>query len=1100
MRLFSFVLAISIAGLVFSAALAANPDWPGGPLDDPRDALPDDENYHDQYGFFSYIPEESMPTINPEEIEAGAGMHIDRAWQITIGRPDVVIGMTDTGILWDEPDLIEKVALNAGELPFPEGFDTHDANNDDRVNVLDYADDPNVFDANENEVIDAGDLILIFSDDVDGDNNGYVDDIAGWDFLWNDNYPEDDTLAKHGTGVATWTVGKANDEWGHAGACPECMLVPLRVGDGFVGYINHFNEGALYAVDNGASVILHANSTINFSATTQAVLDYAWERNVVYTTILGDAASYHHVYPGAMPRVLPVSSCTHDEIDYEGSTSFQRLSNCSGFGDKAFVQAPFDCASTPTGIIAGTAGLIISRAREIGLDPPLSAAEVQQIFINTATDVNIPESAEDEDQYPSKPGWDMYFGYGRAHARDAVDSLSPTTIPPEAEITAPAWHVYIDPLRQSLIPISANIDARRAQSFSWELQAASGIEPAPEEFVTICSDEGVTQAISAAVCNLNVDVFDHRWDSPVYDALSFNVTILLKVVDNLGNEARDRRAFFVRHDPHVHANFPMHFDSSLEAAPQTTDIDGDGVYEIILATIGGMVDIIDANGVSKPGWPQYTDPDPIFNSDNPGNHLGATAFSGRQIEPWRQAIWGTPAVGDLDGDGGLDIVATTMEGFVFAWDVGGQRKAGFPVSVDPANAVAWTKEAPIEIGILAAPVIEDLEGDGDLEIIVGAMDRHVYVWHHDGTLDSGFPVKCENTHDKPPARIISTPAVGDMDGDGTLDIVVGTNEMIGKFGATYAIHGQGNNHPDGPFLEGWPVYSIGATQGILPFIGEGTVTSPSLIDLDGDDQLEATTLSGIGLPFVYDAAGKFQWAAWLPIFGNYSNATAGPGISGLSFVTWADVNLDGYPDLINSGNSMNYLSLLTIFGHRMHWEAYLYVMDGLTGLPLLHFPRAMEDLVVLYGPTVAQIDEDAWPEIIIGSGGYVLHAFDNLGDEPAGWPKFTGAWVSSPTAADITGDGYLEIITGSRDGVLFAWRTCGTADTPIESKGFHHDVQNTGNYHKVIPTQAGPTDLYREGPPTCGAEWHDGDDDTDDDIDDDDDDDNDDDDECGCGC
>ncbi len=1100
MRVIISLLALVIVGLSLTTAFAANPDWPNGPQDDPADALPDDENYGDQYGFFSYIPDESMPTINPEEIELGAGMHIDRAWQVTTGRSDVVIGMTDTGILWDEPDLIEKVRLNTGELPYPDGFTTHDANGDGVVNVLDYRDDPDLYDANENEVLDAGDVILVFSDGNDDDGNGYIDDIAGWDFLWNDNYPEDDTDAHHGTGVATWTVGKANDGWGHAGACPECMLIPLRVGDGFVGYINHFNEGALYAVDNGASVILHANSTINFNAATKAVLDYAWERNVVYVTILGDAASYHHVYPGAMPRVLPVSSCTHDTTGYEGATSYRRLSNCSGFGDKAFIQAPFDCASTPTGIIAGTAGLIISRAREIGLDPQLSASEIQQIFINTATDIYVPESAEDEDQYPSKPGWDMYFGYGRAHARNAVDSIAPTTIPPEAEITAPGWHSYVDPVRQTAVSVSANINARRAQSFSWELLAASGVEPDSEDFQVVCSDADATQAVSGAVCDFDIDVFTHRWESPLYDAMDFNVTILLNVTDNLGNKATDRRSFFVRRDPTIPDAFPMIFDSSVEAAPQTADIDGDGVHEIILATIGGRVDIIDANGNSKPGWPQYTDADPIFDADNPKNHVLMPAYAGGIIARWPQAVWATPAVGDLEGDGVLDIVAATMEGYVFAWDALGNRKAGFPVSVDVDNAVSDMQEAAIEVGILASPVVEDLDGDGDLEIIAGAMDRHVYVWHHDGAPDGGFPVKCENSQGSAPARIVSTPAVGDMDGDGFKDIVVGTNEKIGRRGATYAIHGQGHNHPDGPMLPGWPVYTLGVTQGILPFIGEGTVTSPSLFDLDGDGNLEATTLSGIGLPVSYDGAGDFQWAAWLLSFGKYSNATAGPGISGLSFVTWADIDLDGYPELINSGNSINYLTLLSIFGHRMHWQAYLYVVNGRTGLSLPYFPRAMEDLVVLYGPSVAVVDEDIWPEILIGSGGYVLHAFNKWGDEPIGWPKFTGAWTSSPTVADITGDGYLEVITGSRDGALFAWRTCGAADTPIETKGYHHDVQNTGNYHKTIPTQEGPKSLYREGPPTCGEDWNNDDDDADDDADNDGNNGDDDDDEDGCGC
>ena len=57
-------------------------------------------------------------------------------------------------------------------------------------------------DKNNNGRLDAGDLILNFSDGIDDDKNGYVDDISGWDFMKNDNDPYDDTRYGHGTGEA----------------------------------------------------------------------------------------------------------------------------------------------------------------------------------------------------------------------------------------------------------------------------------------------------------------------------------------------------------------------------------------------------------------------------------------------------------------------------------------------------------------------------------------------------------------------------------------------------------------------------------------------------------------------------------------------------------------------------------------------------------------------------------------------------------------------------------------------------------------------------------------------------------------------------------
>ncbi|MCL4233386.1 MAG: FG-GAP repeat protein, partial [Deltaproteobacteria bacterium] len=120
------------------------------------------------------------------------------------------------------------------------------------------------------------------------------------------------------------------------------------------------------------------------------------------------------------------------------------------------------------------------------------------------------------------------------------------------------------------------------------------------------------------------------------------------------------------------------------------------------------------------------------------------------------------------------------------------------------------------------------------------------------------------------------------------------------------------------------------------------------------------------------------------------------------------------------------------------------------------FPRAGEDWFFLNAPSVVDLTGDGDAEIIIGSGGYMIHAWDRRGDEPPGWPKFTGGWnVASPSVGDVDGDGDLDVVVGTREGWLYAWGTPASAATPIESKGFHHDERNTGNYHTPIPTQDG---------------------------------------------
>ena len=114
-------------------------------------------------------------------------------------------------------------------------------------------------------VLDPSDLIAEFSDGIDDDpgGNGYVDDIAGWDFFDDDNDPFDASSCcsanGHGTGRAKEAAAQTNNgqstgpnnetgnAGGDAGMCPECQIMPLRVWDTFVVPIDNYAMGVVYA-------------------------------------------------------------------------------------------------------------------------------------------------------------------------------------------------------------------------------------------------------------------------------------------------------------------------------------------------------------------------------------------------------------------------------------------------------------------------------------------------------------------------------------------------------------------------------------------------------------------------------------------------------------------------------------------------------------------------------------------------------------------------------------------------------------------------------------------------------------------------------------
>ena len=97
----------------------------------------------------------------------------------------------------------------------PESFDV---NGDGVFNIRDYDRATWVTDVNGNGRRDPQDIIWgddgngPCSDGVDDDANGYVDDIAGWDFFWNDNDPSDDSDCGHGTGEANDSAAEAHDD------------------------------------------------------------------------------------------------------------------------------------------------------------------------------------------------------------------------------------------------------------------------------------------------------------------------------------------------------------------------------------------------------------------------------------------------------------------------------------------------------------------------------------------------------------------------------------------------------------------------------------------------------------------------------------------------------------------------------------------------------------------------------------------------------------------------------------------------------------------------------------------------------------------------
>ena len=1145
-------LLLLVAGLVMDTARAENKNWPAPEsvtdLSDKK-YWPDDPGFGGAWEMYSFIPKAALTSVRKAELKMGSGIHADRAWQKTTGDPRVVIAVLDSGIKWHERDLVNKYFINKGELPAPhkdcqtakyDSKNPYDANGDGIFNVQDYTTqsghqqpttpcDPKIkgftggWDTNNNKILDPQDLIQIFSDKKDDDKNGYVDDICGWDFFDNDNDPSDDTSYGHGTGEAKDSAAETNNGMGDAGVCPLCRVLPVRLGDSFMTEANDFGLSVIFAVDSGASVVQEATGSISNNPLAMSAIDYAYYSNVVIIGSAADENAFHANYPAANDHSTYVHAVVFDSTSKDTATTFLNFNNCTNYGPRLELSAPGSgCSSEATGKISGVAGLMYSAALKANLPFPggkqlvtdklgarrITAEEAKQLLAMTVDDIDIPESKTDKTKYPSKPGWEQRFGYGRVNARSVVDAILAKKLPPDVDILTPAWFDVLYPDRTSKATIRIQLNFRKDlyQSVDYVLEWAGGADPAATDWKTLEQKKGLTAntTIKYEWDLSNVKIDNPPMPAPDRTANRRLVTIRLRATANsktLGAVKGDaRKAFHIERDKDLLPGFPVNLNASGEASPKTADLNGDGKREIIVATSDGYVHVIGGDGKEVSGWPAKVNVVPGLDAKNAFNVRKSYAFtSGKvKVDGHHSNVIAAPAVGDLDGDKKLEIVVAAYDGAVYVFNADASTKSGFPVSVPYMdNSKATDRYKKLDDGVFGAPVLADLDGDKKLEIIVAAMDGKIHVWQADGSKLAGFPVQLQypggdSKGNMRLGRMVSSPAVGDVDGDKVLDIVVGTTEDLGNYGPLYVVHGQGTKHQSGKAIhDGWPVRLVSFT--VLPMVGEGMPNAPSLADINGDG-LPEIGIGGVGAAaLIYSGTGENKVALcmdkegvvvdkkktdWLKhvvpctkkmnkkcdelekdkkvvcvgsamnnvAFGAKSNSVDAPSVVLVTNSTFGDLNNDKMMDFIMPMGGFGAAKAFAVGGKRSDFDHHISAYTAITGQYLPGFPQIVDDWQFFMNPSVADVDGDDLPEIVVGTAGYWLHAFNKDGKEPTGWPKLAGQWIiPSPALGDITGDGNLEVVVNTRSGWLYAWKTKGTSKGRIDWESFGHDNHNTRN-------------------------------------------------------
>jgi subtilisin family serine protease len=395
--------------------------------------VPDDPYYDDGQLLDFHSPEFAGADDFQRWYFAPGMLNAEAAWDLTQGDASIVIAVIDSGVDLDHPELASNIWTNVGETP---------------------------------------------GNGLDDDGNGFVDDVNGWDFKSNDNDPNPDVgdgidndgngaaddVATHGTEVAGIAAALGNNSSGVAGAVWKAQIMALKVfsDDGSASTSNVLSAVA-YATANGADVINLSLGAFDVDCTTSSpaeeeAIEVAVQSGVTVIVSAGNDNSSSPSSPASCTGAISIGASDHASIywtavgfgggDADGRASFSNYGPSVDVvapgrlltSTSMFTQADANDGGPPSGtaalvrgingtsfsapLVAGLAGLILSRAKALGLD--LTPAQVRSLIEDNSVDL----SDDPNDSPDGGAGWDGHgmVNFG-ASVKAVADLVTPTPTP-----------------------------------------------------------------------------------------------------------------------------------------------------------------------------------------------------------------------------------------------------------------------------------------------------------------------------------------------------------------------------------------------------------------------------------------------------------------------------------------------------------------------------------------------------------------------------------------------------------------------------------------------------------------------------------------------
>jgi subtilisin family serine protease len=299
--------------------------------------IPNDTRFDDLWG---------MHNTGQTGGTADADIDAVEAWDTFTGSRDVVVAVIDTGVDYNHVDLVDNRWVNEGEIP---------------------------------------------SNGVDDDGNGYIDDVYGYDFAYDDSDPMDGD--SHGTHCSGTIGGVGNNSIGVAGVSHAVRIMAVKfLNDSGSGSTDDAIDSIIYAVDNGAQILSNSWGGGGFSQGLKDAISYANDHNVLFVAAAGNDSLNNDVYPNypsnyEVPNVLAVAATDDNDALAWFSNYGLTTVDLGAPGDGTLSTVPGNGYGYKSGTSMATPHVSGAAALLKGYNPSLTALELKSIIMDSVDPV-----------------------------------------------------------------------------------------------------------------------------------------------------------------------------------------------------------------------------------------------------------------------------------------------------------------------------------------------------------------------------------------------------------------------------------------------------------------------------------------------------------------------------------------------------------------------------------------------------------------------------------------------------------------------------------------------------------------------------------------